>query len=193
MVIFTFLKFGKVKLFEILQTISNMKMIIFQIKIFNEITLFLFMIYNFKVLVSLPKSFHGPLGLRMYCNWPTDHAIDHSSVGLRRLTIQSVFNEVSLFTFSKGTHGFDVMVPKNYLKVHKLLKLLSESKSVGSIHSLQGKIRRIKFHLEKDKKQQIYNEELFGFCPHLSAVLQEINGRNVFSFLLIYLRSESLH
>ena len=56
------------------------------------------------------------LAMRMYCNWPTDHAIDHSSIGLNRLTIQLVFNEVSLFTFSKGTHGFDVTVPKNYLK-----------------------------------------------------------------------------
>ena len=33
-----------------------------------------------------------------------------------RLTIQLVFNEVSLFTFSEGTHGFDITVPKNYLK-----------------------------------------------------------------------------
>ena len=94
---------------------------IFQIKICNEITLLLFMIYSFikfKVLVSLPKSFHGPLGMKMHCNWSTDHAIDHSSIGLRRLTIQLVFNEVSLFTFSKGTHGFDVTVPKNYLKTN---------------------------------------------------------------------------
>ena len=51
----------------------------------------------------------------MYCNWPTDHAIDHSSIRLNRLTIQLVFNEVWLFTFSEGTHGFDVTVPKNYL------------------------------------------------------------------------------
>ena len=36
-----------VKLFETLQTISNMKMNIFQIKIFNKITLLLFMIYSF--------------------------------------------------------------------------------------------------------------------------------------------------
>ena len=97
-----------------------MKTNIFQIKIFDEITLFLFTIdsfIKFKVLVSLPKSFHGPLGMRMYCNWPTDHAIDHSSIGLKKLTIQLVFNEVSLFTFSKGTHGFDVTVPKNYLNM----------------------------------------------------------------------------
>ena len=121
MVIIIFLEFGMVKLFETLQTISNMIMNIFQIKIFNEITLLLFMIYSFikfKVLVCLPKTFHGLLGMRMLCNWPTDHAIDHSSNGLKRLTIQSVFNEISLFTFSKGTHGFDVTVPKNYLKIY---------------------------------------------------------------------------
>ena len=119
MVIFIFLKFGMVKLFETLQTISKMKMNIFQKKIFNEITLLVFIIYSFikfKVLVSLPKSFHDPLGMRMHCNWPTDHATVHSSIGLKRLTIQPVFNEVSLFTFSKGTHGFDITVPKNYLK-----------------------------------------------------------------------------
>ena len=110
-----------VKLFESLQTISNMKMNIFQIKIFNEIILLLLMIdsfITFKILVSLPKNFHGPLGMRMDCNWPTDHAIDHSSIGSKRLTIQPVFNEASLFTFSEGTHGFDVTVPKNYLKFH---------------------------------------------------------------------------
>ena len=110
-----------VKLFETLQTISNMKMNIFHRKVFNEITPLLFMIYSFikfKVLVSLPKSFHGPLGMRMHCDWPTDHAIDHSTIGLKRLTIQPVFNEVSLFTFSEGTHDFDVTVPKNDLKTH---------------------------------------------------------------------------
>ena len=97
-----------------------MKINIFQIKIFNEITLLLFMIYSFikfKVLVSLPNSFHGPFGMRMHCYWPTDHAIDHSSIALKRLTIQPVFNKVSLFAFSKGTHDFDVTVPKNYLKL----------------------------------------------------------------------------
>ena len=41
-----------------------MKINIFQMKIFWKITLFLFIIYSFvelNVLVSLPKSFHGPL------------------------------------------------------------------------------------------------------------------------------------
>ena len=58
------------------------------------------------------------LAVRMYCNWPTDHAIDHSSVGLNRLTIQLVFNEVSLFTFSEETHGFDVTVLQFPYLVH---------------------------------------------------------------------------
>ena len=62
--------------FETLQTVSNVKMNIFQIKIFNEITLLLFIIYSFVkfiVLVSLPKSFNGPLGLDNVlhlANWP---------------------------------------------------------------------------------------------------------------------------
>ena len=52
-------------MFETLQTVSNVKMNIFQMKIFNEITLLLFIFYSFikfKELVSLPKSFYGPLG-----------------------------------------------------------------------------------------------------------------------------------
>ena len=59
-----FLKFGMVKVSETLQTVSNMKVNIFQVKLFNEITLLLFVIYSFikfKVLVSLPESFYGPL------------------------------------------------------------------------------------------------------------------------------------
>ena len=134
MVIYIFLKFEMVKEFKTLQTISNVKMNIFQMKIFNEITLLLFIIYSFikfKVLVSLPKISMVYLSVTMHCNWPTDHAIDHSSIGLKRLIIQLVFNEISLFTFSKWTHGFDVTVPKNYLKKIKGFLYLS----VGTIIS----------------------------------------------------------
>ena len=92
---------------------------IFQMKIFDRIITYSFI--KFKVLVNLPKSFH--LILRMYCNWSTDHGIDHSSIGLNRPTFQLVFNEVSLFTFSKGKQGFDVTVPKNYLKKNFLVYL----------------------------------------------------------------------
>ena len=107
-----------VKVFETLQTVLNVKMNIFQLKIFCEITLLLFIICSFikfKVLVCLPKSFLVHIALTIYYNWPTDHAIDYSSIGLNRLTIQLMFNDVSMFTFSEGTHDFDVKVPKNYL------------------------------------------------------------------------------
>ena len=65
MVIYIYLKFEMVKVFETLHTVSNVKMNIFQMKIFNEIALLLFILNSFikfKILVSLPKSFHGPLG-----------------------------------------------------------------------------------------------------------------------------------
>ena len=51
--------------FKTSHTVLNVKINIFQMKIFDMITFFLFVIYSFikfKVLVSLPKSFHGPLG-----------------------------------------------------------------------------------------------------------------------------------
>ena len=60
MVIYIFLTFGMVKVFKTLQTVSYVKMGIFQMKIFKEITLLLFRIHSFikfKVLVSLPKVF----------------------------------------------------------------------------------------------------------------------------------------
>ena len=82
----TFLKFGTLKLLETSHTVSNVEKNIFQIKMFNETTLPLFIIYSFtkfKVLSSLSKSFHGPLTVTMHFNWLTDRAIDldHSSIG----------------------------------------------------------------------------------------------------------------
>ena len=56
-----------VKVFETSQTVSNVKMNIFHMKIFDKIILLLFVIYifiKFKVLVSLSKSFHAPLGFK---------------------------------------------------------------------------------------------------------------------------------
>ena len=66
MVISIFLKCGIVKFFETLQTVSIVKINIFQMKIFNEITPIFFIIYSFwkfNELVSHPKSFHGPLSV----------------------------------------------------------------------------------------------------------------------------------
>ena len=73
----------------------------------------------------------------MHYNWLTDHAIDYSSFGLKRLTMQLVFNKVSLFKFSKRTHGFDVTVPKNY---HKILKLMSSKVWDRTVFILQNMI-----------------------------------------------------
>ena len=76
---------------------TEMKLNIFLIKIFDEITLFLLIICSFltsKVSVSLSKSFHAPLDHENALNWPPDHYIDNSSTGLHRLIIQQVFNEV---------------------------------------------------------------------------------------------------
>ena len=42
-----FLKFGMLKVFETLETVSNVKMNIFQIKIFIDITRLLFVIHSF--------------------------------------------------------------------------------------------------------------------------------------------------
>ena len=60
---------GNLYLSQILdgETISNVKMNIFQMKTFNDITLLQFIFSSFikfKVLVSLPKSFHGPIGYK---------------------------------------------------------------------------------------------------------------------------------
>ena len=52
-----FFKFGMMKVFETLHTYLKYENKYFQMKIFNEITLLLFIIYSFikfKVLVSLP-------------------------------------------------------------------------------------------------------------------------------------------
>ena len=57
MVNFIFPKFGMVKLLQTLHIVSNVKINIFQMKIFQKITIFLFIIYSFvelNVLVSLP-------------------------------------------------------------------------------------------------------------------------------------------
>ena len=56
------------------------------------------------MLFSLPKKVHGPLTIRMYCNWPL-------------LNVQLMVNEAWLFTFCHWTHGCDVIVVKNYLKL----------------------------------------------------------------------------
>ena len=61
-------------------------------KIFDEITLLLF-------IISFSK-FPSHLTKWMHCNWQTDHAVYRRSTGLNRLTTQQLFiNEAWLFRF----------------------------------------------------------------------------------------------
>ena len=99
------------------------------------------------------------LVMRMYCNWPTDQTIDHGSIGLNRLTIQLVFNEVSLFIFSKETRGFDVTVPKNYLKnVQRVIDLyaIDDVISFKEFLNLDTHAQRVVFKL--------YSKSCFDYC-----------------------------
>ena len=55
-----------------------------------------------KLILSFLKRLHCPRDHKIHYNSPTDHAIDHSSIGWSRLTIQQVFNEVwSLYFVSE--------------------------------------------------------------------------------------------
>ena len=93
----------------------------------------------------------------MYFNWPTEHAIDHSSIGLNRLTIQLVFNEVSLFT-----HGFDVTVPKNYLDSSRTSQGFRNERKIRSsnnkfvfwVNKFENVPKWNNFNLEVDKGYQ---------------------------------------
>ena len=106
MVICSFLKFGMVKVLETSQNISDVKNLQLQIKMVELLNIFLFLNKDFDEIVSFslsPKKVHGPLTIRMHCNWPL-------------LNVQLMVNEASLFTFWHWTHGCDVNVVKNYLK-----------------------------------------------------------------------------
>ena len=108
MVISIFLNIGMVKFLKILHTVFIVSKQIIQIKILNEINFFLIITYillQFKVLVYSPKNV---LGLLTYINalpvvyWPPQCiAIDHSSIGLQRLTKQPMFNEAQLCVWKR--------------------------------------------------------------------------------------------
>ena len=108
MVISIFLNIGTVKFLKTLHTIFIVSIQIFQIKILYEINFLLIIIYmllQFKISVYSPLNFEG---LLTYINalpvvyWPPKCiAIDHSSIGLKRLTIQSMFNEVWLCVWTR--------------------------------------------------------------------------------------------
>ena len=81
-----------VKFLKTLHAVFNVKKLIFQIKILNEINFFLkinYILIQCKMLLFLLNNFYGPLTFRMVYYW----SIEHNSVGLKRSTIQIVFNE----------------------------------------------------------------------------------------------------
>ena len=124
---------------------------IFQMKILDNIILLPFIIYSFikfKVLVSLPKSLHGPLGFKNACNWSTDHAIDHSSIGLNRLTIQLVFNEVSLLHFLREHMALTSRSQRTTLKLAGIDPTSSTLRCQHTIFAkMSPKLHRIKIIL----------------------------------------------
>ena len=60
----------------------------------------------------------------MHCNWPTDHALDHSSIGLNRLTIQLVFNEVwkSLFVDHQPIQTFKFFL-NEFCRIYRIYRI----------------------------------------------------------------------
>ena len=89
MIICIFLKFGMVKVFKTSHSVTNVKNLWLQIKMVELLNIFLFLNEDFDEIISFslsPKKIHGPLTIRMYCNWPL-------------LNVQLMVNEAWLFTF----------------------------------------------------------------------------------------------
>ena len=87
------------------------KMIIFQIKLLNEINFFLILIYlslQFKIVHVFPLKFLWITSIQialLLVNWPPQCiATDHTSIGLKRVTIQLVVSEVCCSVFTRFSH-----------------------------------------------------------------------------------------
>ena len=103
MVISTLLKNGTVKFLKNLHIGLIAKKLFFQIKILNDNNFFLVIInilVKFKMFIYSPWKFLWSTNIQNalpLVYWPPHGiAIDHSSIGLKRLTIQLVFNEAWL-------------------------------------------------------------------------------------------------
>ena len=73
MVICSFLKFGMVKLLKTSHSITDIKNLWLQMKMLHLLNIFLFLNYNCYEIISVvvpPNKVHGPLTIRMHCNWP---------------------------------------------------------------------------------------------------------------------------
>ena len=60
-----------------------------------------------------------------------------------------MFNEVSLFKFYKGTHGFDVRVPKNYLN-----HLVNSKESIGPLNGVTLMVVKSFMPANQNSKQE---------------------------------------
>ena len=119
MVICSFLKFGMVKLLKISHNVVDVKNLWLQTKTIELLNIFLFLNWDFDEIINVilsPKKVHGPLTIRMHCNWPL-------------LNVQLMVNEAWLFTFWHWTHGCDVNVVKNYLnyEIKAFFEILHEN------------------------------------------------------------------
>ena len=100
MVISILLNIGMVKFLQILHSVLIVQRVIFQIKIFNKINFFLIIIYiflQFKMFIDSPYNLIWTTDIQnalLFVSRPGSCiAIDHSSVGLKRVTIQLMVNE----------------------------------------------------------------------------------------------------
>ena len=77
MVIFILLKIGTLIVFTKIHMVLIVEKQLFQIKILNDFSFFLIIIYRliqFKVFI-LPEKFYGPATFRMHCDWSIDHCM----------------------------------------------------------------------------------------------------------------------
>ena len=111
MVISTLLKNGTVKFLKNLHIGLIVKRLFFQIKILNDNNFFLVIIYilvKFKMFIYSPWKFVWSTNIQNalpLVYWSSHGiAIDHSSIGLKRLTIQPVFNGAWLCVVLRYLH-----------------------------------------------------------------------------------------
>ena len=104
-------KIGMVKILKNLHIGLIVKKLFFQIKKLNEINFFLIITYiliQFKVFIYSPWKFMWSTDIQntlLLVYWPSHGiAIDHSSIGLKRLTIQLVFIEAWLCVVMRFLH-----------------------------------------------------------------------------------------
>ena len=118
-------------------------MVIFHIKVLNEINSLVISIYIPGIQncwLIPPRNFYGQMTFRMHCYWSTDqhNAIDHSSIGLKRVTMQSVVNRGWLWLTLLSCSKFSVSTSKCQRKTTR--KEYSMSQQQMSIFNILNNI-----------------------------------------------------